>query len=277
MTTNDVPSTRTAPAATGRPGSLFAEVGRVLEGHWVWYRLNWRATVISSVLMPALYLIAMGIGMGSLVEPGEFTQGHDYLVYLAPAVLVVSMVQTAAGESTYPVLSGFKWQRNYLAVAATPISPRRLALGELTWIGLRLLFSGLAYLLIAALLGALLNPMVLLSLLAAVLTGMAFAAPVVAYSAATKGEGTGFNALFRFVVMPMVLFAGTFYPVSQLPELVQPVAWITPLWHGTELARGLAFGTLEALPALLHLSYLLALAGIGTVLACRHFHKRLVV
>ncbi|ASO19173.1 lipooligosaccharide transport system permease protein [Actinoalloteichus hoggarensis] len=267
-------TTRTSP---GRASGFLPSVLLVLEGQWVWYRLNWRATVISSVLLPVLFLVAMGMGMGALVEPSEATGGLDYLVYLAPAMLVVGAVQTAAMEATYPVLSGFKWQKNFWAVAATPITPAQIACGKLLWIMLRLAFSGAAFLVVAALLGAVTSLGVLLSLVFAVLTGMALAAPVVAIAATMQGEGDGFNALFRFIVLPMMLFAGTFYPVSMLPEPLQPIAWIAPLWHGTELARGVAFGTLELMPALGRLAYLIGLFVLGTVLSCRTFRKRLVV
>jgi lipooligosaccharide transport system permease protein len=81
--------------------------------------------------------------------------------------------------------------------------------------------------------------------------------------------------LFRFVVMPMTLFAGTFFPVAQLPAWVRPFAWVTPLWHGTELSRGAAFGDLPLLAAAGHVAYLLALLAIGTWFGVRTFTRRL--
>ncbi|AOS62440.1 ABC transporter permease [Actinoalloteichus hymeniacidonis] len=277
MVTSHTSTAARARASTGRVSGFAASILLILEGQWIWYRLNWRSTVISSVLLPVLFLVALGMGMGALIEPSEATAGMDYLAYLAPAMLVVGAVQNGAGEATYPVLSGFKWQKNFWAVTATPITPAQLACGKLVWIALRLTFSGVAFLLVAALMGAVSGLGVLLALPFSVLTGMAFAAPVVALAAAMKGEGDGFNALFRFVVMPQMLFAGTFYPISNLPELLQPIAWITPLWHGSELARGAAFGTLTLLPTVGHLTYLGGLLAIGTVLSCRLFRKQLVV
>lgn len=78
---------------------------------------------------------------------------------------------------------------------------------------------------------------------------MAFSAPLLAYSATIQSDGAQFNAMFRFVVLPMTLFAGTFFPVDRLPAPVRPLAWASPLWHGTELARGAAFGDLDLWPA----------------------------
>lgn len=247
----------------------------VVEGTWIWYRRNWRATVVSSVVQPVLFLLALGFGLGSQVRPTEATGGLAYVVYLAPALLVATSVQIAAFESTYPILSAFKWQQTYLGIAASPIAPAQIFGGHLIWVGLRLGVSGATYLAVAAALGALTGFGVLLSLLVSVLAGLAFSAPVAAYSATLQTEGQQFSALFRFIVMPMTLFAGTFFPVSQLPEWVRPLAWLTPLWHGTELSRGAAFGGLSPLAACGHLAFLLTMLGAGTWFGVRTFTRRL--
>ena len=265
------------PKATGRVVGPVRAALLVVEGLWTWYRRNWRATVISSVLQPVLMLLALGLGLGSQVHPGAATGGLPYVVYLAPAVLAASAVQNAAGESTYPVLGSFKWQRIYWGITATPITPGELLGGQLLWIALRLLFSGAAYLVVATALGAVHGPGMLLSLLFAVLTGMAFGAPLVAFSASLQSEGNEFSWVLRFVVLPMVLFSGTFFPVSQLPALVRPLAWVSPLWHGTELARGAAFGTLHWWPAAGHTAYLVGLFVLGVLLARWRFLVRLAV
>lgn len=253
---------------------------RVVEGLWTWYRHNWRATVVSSVLQPLLYLVAFGFGFGSLIDISpravQATGGVPYLVYLAPALLVVGAVQTATFESTYPIFSSFKWQRTYWGVTATPITPGQLAGGQLLWIALRLTLSGAAYLLVIALFGAVHGPGVLVALVFAVLCGMAFSAPLVAFSAAQENEATVFTAVVRFVVLPMTLFSGTFFPISRLPGLVQPLAWISPLWHGTQLVRGAALGTLHPWPtAAGHITYLTAWLVVGALLTRWRFLVRL--
>jgi len=270
---------RPTSRSTGRVVGGFRASLLVVEGLWTWYRRNWRASAVSSFVQPLLYLLALGWGLGALVDgegrAARATGGVSYLEYLAPALVVMSAVQNAAGESTYPVLSGFKWQKNYWAVVATPIGPAQLATGQLLWIVIRLSISGAVYLLVATLLGAVGGPGVPALLLVAVLTGMALAAPLVAYSASLTSEGQEFNMVSRFVVVPMTLFAGTFFPVEQLPAVVRPLAWITPLWHGTELARGAALGGLELWPALGHVAYLVLLLAAGVVLAHRRFRIRL--
>jgi lipooligosaccharide transport system permease protein len=254
-------------------------VACVVEGLWTWYRRNWRATAFSSLLQPLLVLTAFGVGFGSLIatsgRAAQVTGGVPYLMYLAPALLAVGAVQTAAFESSYPILASFKWRRTYEGVMATPITPGQLAGGQLTWIALRLTLSGSVYLLVITLFGAVRGPGVLVSLACAVLCGMAFSAPLVAFSAAQEREGNAFSAVFRFVVLPMTLFSGTFFPISQLPRPVQPLAWISPLWHGTELARGAALGTLRLWPAAGHLVYLTALLVLGVQLSRWQYRVRL--
>jgi lipooligosaccharide transport system permease protein len=264
-----------------------ASIGRVLpgwraallvvEGFWTWYRRNWRATVISSVVQPLLILLAFGVAFGSLVRPSAATGGVPYLQYLAPALLAMAAVQNAATESTWPVRARFKWQPTYLAVIATPVTVGQLLGGQLLWIAFRVAFAGAAYLIVIAAFGGISGWGALASLVFATLCGMSFAAPVVALAAYVKHEGNAFNALFRFVVLPMTLFSGTYFPISQLPVWGQVLAWVSPLWHGTELTRGAALGTLRPLPALGHVAYLTALLVAGALLARWRFVKRLEV
>jgi lipooligosaccharide transport system permease protein len=252
----------------------------VIEARWIWYRRNWRATAISSLLQPLLFLVAFGVGFGRLVDASDraaqVTGGAPYLVYLAPALLVIGAVHTAAFESTYPILSAFKWQRTYWSVTATPVTPEQLAGGQLTWIALRLTLSGAAYLLVVVMFGAMHGPGALAALVFAVLCGMAFSAPLVAFSAVQEDEGTAFTAVFRFVVVPMMLFSGTFFPISLLPGVIQPLAWLSPLWHGTELARGVTLGTVALGSAFGHITYLTALLVVGVLLSRWRFRVRLI-
>jgi lipooligosaccharide transport system permease protein len=263
-----------APRSTARvPGPVYAALV-VVEGAWIWYRKGWRATVVSSVVQPLLFLVALGLGFGSQVQAGEATGGLRYVVYLAPALLAATAVQIGVFESTYPVLSGFKWQQQYVGVVATPVTPAQLVGGQLTWVALRMLGAGVAYLIVALPLGAVRGPAVLLSLPVSVLTGMALAAWVTAHVATVETDAS-FSPLFRFLVLPMTLFAGTFFPVNELPVWIRPLTWITPLWHGTELARGLSFGWIGFWPAVGHTAYLLAMFATGAALAARNFRVRL--
>jgi lipooligosaccharide transport system permease protein len=277
--TTSAGSTAAVVRSTGRAPGRWRGVLLVVEHFWTWYRRNWRATVVSSVLQPLLFLLAFGVGFGSLVAGAGSAQaatgGVDYLVWLAPALLAVSAVQSGAFESTYPVLSGFKWQRVYHSMTASPISPAQVALGHLVWVTVKTAGAGAVYIAVIALFGGVASPGIVVSLLAAVLTGIAMASLVTAFSATVENEGAAFNALFRFVVIPMTLFSGTFFPVDRLPGWVQPVALVSPLWHGTELARAAALDRWQPLAALGHLAYLCALLALGITLATHFFTRRL--
>ena len=262
------------PRSIGRVSGPVHAALVVVEAFWTWYRQGWRATAVTSVVQPLLFLVALGLGFGSQVQPGAATGGLRYLVYLAPALMIATAVQIGAFESTYPILSGFKWQGQYHAVASTPITAAQLVGGQFTWVAIRMTGAGAIYLAIAALLGAASGPAVLLALPVSLLTGMAVSACVAAYSATLDTE-VPFAGLFRFIVLPMTLFAGTFFPVGSLPVWIRPLAWVTPLWHGTELARGAAFGWLRFWPAVGHLAYLLAMFGVGAWFTVRHFRARL--
>nr|AFU82623.1 ABC type multidrug transport system, permease component [Streptomyces sp. K01-0509] len=252
-------------------------MGLRIEGQWAWYRRYWRANLYSSGLQPVLFLGAMGLGFGSQVKAGSIPDGITYLQYIAPALLVSGVIATAVNESGHPVLSGFKWKRDYVAISATPITPEQLFGGQLLWIVIRLAVSAGIYGVAALFFGAWTGPGVLLALPLAVLIGAACAAPVMAFAATTRGEGHAFVALNRFVVLPMTLFAGTFFPVDRLPAVVQPLVWLSPVWHGNELVRGVTLDGLAPLPALGHALFLLAMLVAGVYVGRRRFRRRLVI
>jgi lipooligosaccharide transport system permease protein len=152
----------TVARSTGRVPGRWGGVALVVENHWEWYRRNWRATAVSTVLQPLLFLLAFGVGFGTLVQgtgrAAEATGGAEYLVWLAPGLLAMSAVQTAAFDSTYPVLSGFKWQRVYFAMTAGPISPAQVAVGHLVWLAAKTTGAGAVYLVVIGLLGGVVGP-----------------------------------------------------------------------------------------------------------------------
>lgn len=253
-------------------------VAFVVEYFWTWYRRNWRATVVSAVLQPVLFLVAFGIGFGSLIAgrpgAGAATGGVPYLQWLAPALLVVSAVQGGTFESSYPVVSGFKWQRTYHAITAGPISAGQVVAAHVVWIATKIALTGAVFVAIVTAVGGARGPGIVGSLFAASLAGAAMAACVAAY-AATVSTDNGFTVLFRLIIIPMSLFSGTFFPVDRLPGWIRPLVWLSPLWHGTELARASALGGWQLGPALAHVAFLLAMVGIGSAVAVRLFARRL--
>jgi lipooligosaccharide transport system permease protein len=253
--------------------------GRVFEHRFLSYRRTFRASIFSSFLTPVLFLAAMGLGLGSYVDGSSNPSlgGVSYLAFLAPGLLAATCMQSAAFEGAFPIMSGLVWSRVFHAMYATPIDGRDIALGNLAWIGARMLLVATVFTLIIVAFGAATSPLILLAIPAAVLTGLAFAAPIMAFSATQKTPNK-FNALFRFGITPLFLFSGTFYPVESLPAIVQPLAWVTPLYHGVVLTRGLSLGTIGETPvlALVHLAVLLAFIGVGTWFAIRTISAKLV-
>jgi lipooligosaccharide transport system permease protein len=242
------------------------------------YRHVWMGTVISGFLSPLLYLAAMGVGLGSLVDKHQSSQGSlggvSYVAFLAPGMLAAVAMQIGSQESTYPVLGAIKWMRTYLAMLATPLRVVDLLVGHLLYIALRVAVTVLLFFAVMEAFGAGHHWTAVLAIPAAVLTGMAFAVPIAAFAATRDGDAE-FAALFRFVVMPMFLFSGTFFPVTQLPSALRVVAYLTPLWHGVDMCRTLALGTATWGRTGLHLAYLLAFIGIGFLLARRTYERRL--
>jgi lipooligosaccharide transport system permease protein len=252
---------------------------RVFEHRFLTYRRTFRASIFSSFLSPALFLTAMGLGLGSYVSNSAVPAlgGVSYLVFLAPGLLAATAMQTASFEATFPIMAGLTWNRIYHAMYATPISPRDIALGNLAWMVARLTFVSSVFTLVIVLFGAAASPLVVLAIPAAVLTGMAFAAPIAAFSA-TQRTPDRFAAIFRFGITPLFLFSGTFFPLSSLPAFLQPLAWLTPLYHGVALTRGLSLGTIVNDPvlALIHLAVLFAFIAVGTLAMIRTVERRLV-
>lgn len=248
-------------------------------GYWMaQYRRVWRGTAISTVLEPVGFLAAMGLGLGVLVDNGTGTAnlpGSGYLEFIAPGLLAATAMQSASFESTYPVMGAIKWNKQYHAMLATPLRVRELLAGHLLFAAFRFTISVSVFLVVIAAFGAVESPWAVLCVPVGVLTGLAFAAPIFGFAAMQEND-SGFAMLFRFGIAPMFLFSGTFFPISQLPDWLEPVAWATPLWHGVDLCRDLTLGHPSLGASAVHVSYLTIWVVGGFVLALRAFQRRLV-
>jgi lipooligosaccharide transport system permease protein len=254
-----------------------AHSGRLMEASARVYRRTYRGSLVSTFLNPILFLLAMGVGLGKLVDSGSGDASLEiaYLTFLAPGLLAATAMMTGAGDSAFPVMAGIKWRKSYDAVLATPIGVTDLVLGHLGWVAVRLTFVTLVYSMVMTAFGATTVLEGLIAVPPAVATGLAFAGIITAYTARLEDE-RGLSSLFRFGITPLFLFSGTFFPVSQLPGWMQPVAYATPLWHGVSLCRGLAIGSEYEMNPFLSAGYLAALIVVGIVIATRTMRKRLV-
>ncbi|MBB5869689.1 lipooligosaccharide transport system permease protein [Allocatelliglobosispora scoriae] len=246
----------------------------VLERQLTSYRRLFWASAFSAFVLPVLFVLSIGVGVGGYVNANGGLDGMDYLSFIAPGVLASTAFQMAVGESTFPILGDFRWTRGFHAMRATPVGVRDMVGGGLLYIVFRVLVACLAFLLVAGLFGALHSWWTVVTPLVCGLLGAAVAAPVTAFSATIDNDNY-FALLFRFGVIPSTLFAGVFFPVDQLPLLVRPVAYASPLWHGVELCRSATLGVAPTWPVALHVAYLLAWLVVGYLLATRAFRRKL--
>ena len=243
---------------------------RVVEANARYYKRTWRGSVISSFAVPVFTLVAMGAGLGRLVDDSGGVGGSDFLVFLAPGLLAATAMTTAAGEASYPVMAGIKWTKSFQAALATPVAVADLVYGLFGWLGLRLLFNLVIYAAIMATVGAATWGSAMLAVLPATLTGLAFAAPITAWVSTLEND-MSLSSMFRFGIMPLFLFSGTFFPIEQLPDFLEPVAFLSPLFHGVELTRAAA--GVPGGPHLwwwIHAGVLVALVVGGTLAAVRN-------
>lgn len=249
---------------------------RVLEHNLIVYRRTWKGSVFMSFVSPILFLAAMGFGLGGLISRGPVrtVDGLSYLVFLAPGLLVATAMQSGYVETTYPIMARIQWERTYEGMLATPLRVFDVLAGEFGWLAFRVGLTSVAFFLVMLVFGTVHSALALLAIVVAVLTGLAFAAPILAWTA-TRRTDSSFALIGRFLITPLFLLGGVFFPIHQLPPLVQGIAWLTPLAHGVALARGLSVGVLPS-SAGIHLVVLLVYAAAGIFAARITMQRRLV-
>lgn len=240
------------------------------------YRRTWRSSLFFSFLQPLLFLLAMGMGLGALIRlrQPEMFGGVSYLEFIAPGILAGTCMQAASFDASFGTVSKITWRKNYEAMLASPLTVTDLLAGELIWMAVRMIMITAAFLTVTSLFGIPEWPAALLAFPASALTGVAFAAAITGYSATAKSFND-LSGMFRFVVTPLFLFSGTFFPVERLPEAFRVIAYATPLYHGVQLVRGAILDSLSARRALPHLLYLIVFLAAGVLYARRTLRKRL--
>jgi len=251
---------------------------RPVFGSWLTaYKRTWRGSIFGRFLSPLMFLLSLGLGLGSLVDKSSGgVGGVPYLQFVVPGIVAAQSMWVAMGESTYPVMGAIRWNEKYHAMLATPVGINDILVGHLLYVAMQVTGATAIFIVVSALFGAFTSWWVLLCLPITVLTGMAFAVPVFAFSAKQETD-SGFNILFRFIMTPLFLFSGVFFPVSQLPALMRPIAWVMPLWHGVAANRSLALGSPDFAAIAGHTAYLLVVIAAGAWLARWAFTTRLVV
>jgi lipooligosaccharide transport system permease protein len=234
-------------------------------------------TLATTIGTPFLYLFAFGIGLGALVSAsGTVVDGVSYLAFVAPALICTATMTIATGEFTFPIMLGFRWNPIFIGMNAAPLSGNQIISGHVLFVTIRMVTTAVVYYLVMLLFGAVPSAWGVMTVPIAVLTGLAFGAPILAYATRLKEETGQFSIISRVILLPLTLFSGTVFPLEQLPIYLQWVGWISPLWHGTELARQFSYGVSEPIwLSAAHLIYLVLLSVVFIRLAMRFAVQRL--
>ena len=267
------PSTSAAPSAAGGVRSLYSGNARSVVGRGLLATrsTNWMI-VLTGVFEPVFYLLALGIGLGTYIQDVTDPQGNPvtYAAYIAPALLAVSAMNGAVYDSTWNVFFKMHFGKLYQGMLATSLGPLDVALGEISLALLRGGAYGTVFLLVMTALGLNLSWTALLALPAILL---------IAFGFASLGMGiTSYLKTFQqmdwvqFVMLPMFLFSGTFYPISVYPEPIQWLVQALPLWHGVELVRGLTLGALDW-GMLVHVGYFVVMIIVGMTFTTRRLRS----
>jgi lipooligosaccharide transport system permease protein len=231
----------------------------------------WKSTTFSSTVEPTIYLLAFGFGFGSLVST---VGGYDYVDFVGTGTVATAILFSSVFSAMFGSFVKYKFQRTYDAILAAPVDTEELVTAEALWISARAAVYGCAPMLVAMVFG--LDPSwgMLLVPFIGFLTGYGWACFGVII-AAVLDSIDHFSYITSTVVTPMFLTAGTFFPISTLPEWARVLAQFNPLYHCVELVRGAVFG-FDGWVDLYHVGCLLLFAVVTWRLAIHFMTKKLV-
>lgn len=239
----------------------------------------WTSIAAFSLGNPVLYLFSVGIGIGALVDANGGSSelgGVTYLTFLAPALLASAALASFQEEMSFPIMEGFEWDKSFFAMNATPINGRDIVNGIVAASVLKTAVTVGIYEAVLLAFGAIELSVALPMFFSALITGIAFGAVMMAVTSYIKNDDGFFAIIGRFVIAPMVMFSGTYYPLESMPFYLQWVGWISPLWHGTDLGRVISYGSpQQGWIVISHWLYLATWLVVGLTLAYRQVSKRL--
>jgi lipooligosaccharide transport system permease protein len=244
---------------------------RLIERSYTVYRTQWWVFV-TGFFEPMFYLLSMNVGFGPLV--GEITADgvtYEYAEFVAPALMAVAAMNGAVFDSTVAIFFKLR-QKIYDAMLATPLTAADVAVGEIGWAVLRGVCYSCAFLVAMLVIGVVGSPMVVLAIPACALIGCSFAAVGMALTSYLR-SWKDFDYIIS-ITLPMMLFSGTFFPVSSYGNWGW-VVYLSPLYHGVNLVRGFNVGVLEW-EMLINVGVLGALAVVGLVATARRIEGLLL-
>ena len=247
---------------------------KMLERNFLVYRRIW-VIVFSGFFEPIFYLFSIGVGLGELVGDvaGPGGEPVKYAAFVAPALLGASAMNGAIFESTVNIFFKLRYGKVYDAILATPMLPRHIVVGEITWsLGRGVLYAS-AFLVVITAFGYVHSAWAVMAVPAAVLIGFAFGA--VGMAASTFMKSWQDLDLVNMVTLPLFLFSGTFYPLDVYPDIFQVLTKISPLYHGVELIRALTLGAFD-ITLVGHIGFLVVMGAIGVAITARRIDKLLL-
>ena len=242
---------------------------------------KWLGAIITvSFGNPIIYLLAIGVGVGSLVDAntgGAGINGVSYITFLAPALLATAAIKAAMDETSFPTLEGFVWNKSFFGMNSTQLTAGQIVDGIMIAAFLRAFLTAGAYLVVLWAFGAVTLESIPMLFLVACFAGLSFGALMLAATSFVKEDDGFFAIVARFIVAPMFLFSGTFYPLEQMPIFLQWIGWISPLWHSTNFARSVSFGLeVPGWLMIIHVAFLTISLVAGMVIARKQFESRLL-
>jgi lipooligosaccharide transport system permease protein len=267
----------TSSEAEKAPGRL-TMVGRQVDYWATVYRRTWRGSVFTSFVTPLFYVFAMGVLLGGFVDDGsaDLQGAPSYLAFIAPGLVAAHAMNIATGEVMWPVLGAVKWNKTYLGMAATPLRVSDIIAAHFAFVLFRVATACGVFLVALSLFGIFGSVgSVLAAFAVQLLLGMAFATPLYGFSAGLKDQ-SAFAVIYRVMLVPLFLFSGAFFPITNLPVALQWLAVATPLWHGVDLTRMLTLGQVDVWPALVHAAYLTVMLALGWWWSIRRLTRTLV-
>jgi lipooligosaccharide transport system permease protein len=236
--------------AEKRQGKLGAGIysGRpnvVLERGFYALKSSTWMVVASGFVEPVFYLLAFGYGIGQFITGTTDGNGNPitYAQFIAPALLATSAMNGAIYDSTWNVFFKMHFGKVYNGMLSTSMGTLDVALGEIGWALLRGLAYAIGFMAVVTTMGLIPSVWGLLAIPAAVLVAFGFASVGMGVTSYLKNWQQ--MQWIQFVMLPMFLFSGTFYPLTIYPVFVQWFIQAMPLWQAIELIRGLTLGILN--------------------------------
>jgi lipooligosaccharide transport system permease protein len=214
-----------------------AAIGAVMFRDFVMFTRYWRSRTFSSIVEPTIYLLAFGLGFGALVSK---VNGIDYIEFVGTGVVATAVLFSSVFTGMFDTFIKRKFQLTYDAMLAAPIDTEELVTGEVTSISVKASVYCMAPLVVAICFGLEPSGWIVVVPLIGFLTAFGFASFGVAISALASSIDT-FNYVISGVITPLFLVAGTFFPVSALPDWAGVVSQFNPLYHCVQLVRHAVF------------------------------------